>query len=88
MVAAGPRFWLAPTRLPGFQVYVLAPEAVTFTLVPAQMLGDAGENVSVGSGLTFTVTIPGAAAIQPRELVPVTEYTVAIVGQTTGPPFK
>ncbi len=88
VVEPGETFWLEPIRFPGFQVKETAPPAFRFTLVPAQMVAEDGDTEIVGSGFTLIWIVPGDAATQPSELVPVTEYTVAMVGHTTGPPFK
>lgn len=66
-------------------MYVDAPDAVMFTLLPAQMLAEAGENVSVGTGFTTTESAK-VFPVHPSEVVPVTEYVVVTVGHTTKEP--
>ena len=50
-------------------------------LCPAQMVDDAGVNVTTGTELTFTVAVLIALTQEP--LLPVTVYTVVAVGLTT-----
>ncbi len=57
-------------------------------LLPPQMVEVCGLIVRVGNGFTTINVPPGPALTQPAELVPVTEYVVPTVGQTTGPPFR
>jgi hypothetical protein len=55
----------------GDHVYVVAPEAVKFTDCPKQITGLLGETVTIGVGLTLTVT--GNVKVQPSAFVAVTE---------------
>jgi len=58
-----------PLMLPGFQLYDVAPLPVSVVDAPAQMVAEDAEAVTVGVGLTVTVTC--AVLLQP-EVVPVT----------------
>lgn len=49
---------------PGFQVYVLAPLAVSVVLCPAQMVRE-GVTVNVGVTAELTVTVNVASGLQP-----------------------
>ena len=73
VVTVGLRICVAPTRVPGFQVYEFAPVAVTLTVPPTQMLAEEGVSVMFGNGVMFTFTVPGEALTHPSELVPDTE---------------
>ena len=70
VVTAGVTTTDAPVRLPGIQVYVLAPDAVSVVGVPPQMVVCVAEAVTTGGG--FTVTVTEAVPLQ----VPVTPVTV------------
>jgi len=66
-VTEAPVVALSPVA--GAQVYVLAPLAVMITDPPAQIAGALGVLVTVGSGLTVTVTV--VVLLQPAALTPV-----------------
>ena len=61
---------------PGAQVYVFAPLAVSTCVDPEQIVADAGEILTVGTGLTVTKTV--WVSVHPPE-VPVTVYVVVTV---------
>ena len=65
----------------GVHVYVVAPEAVKFACCPKQSTGLFGVTVTIGVGLTFTVT--GNVKVHPSGFVAVTEYVVVVVGLAT-----
>ena len=52
---------------PADHVYDVAPPAVRFAVAPAQMVGE----LTVVTGMAFTVTVATAVAVQPAD-VPVT----------------
>jgi hypothetical protein len=81
VVAVGVTTIVEPGMPPGFQMYDTPPLAVRVTEVPAQTLLLVLVTLSVGSG--FTVTFRTVAAVHPATLVPVTEYEVLIVGEST-----
>jgi len=60
----------------------VAPVATITALPPGQIDAEEGVRDMLGGVLNITVTVPGPVT-QPRELVPVTEYVVLTVGQTT-----
>ena len=61
--------------VPGCQLYVVAPDALSATVAPGQIVGLFTDNVGVG----FTVTVAVLLPEHPVE-VPVTVYTVVEVG--------
>jgi hypothetical protein len=65
---------------PVFQVYVLAPEAFRFALLPEQSVELAPEMLIVG--LLMTVTVTTVFFVQLFAAVPVTVYDVFAVGFT------
>ena len=66
---AGETVILVPVNPPGFQVYVVAPEAVSVEELPAQM--EAGAAFAVTVGLGFTDTVTTTVLVQPEALDPV-----------------
>lgn len=58
-----------PVNVPGFQVYVLPPVAVKFTVPPAHTEGLPAEATIVGFGFTDITCV--ANAVHPATLVPV-----------------
>lgn len=60
--------------------YVLPPEAVRVAFWPLHILWVAGATCAVG--LLFTTTVVLAVPLHPEPLVTVTEYDVAVVGDT------
>ena len=87
MVDAGETVCVPPFRLPGIQLYVLAPEPVSVTLLPAQIV--VVDEVAVTVGEVFTVMVRVAVLVHPFAAVPVTVYVVLLVGETvTGFPVS
>ena len=70
MVAVGETVIVAPVKLPGIHVYVVAPLAVIVVLPPIQILAVIVVVVTIGNG--FTVTVIVAVFTQPFAFVPVT----------------
>ena len=70
VVEAGVTEMLLPLRLPGIQLYVLAPFADKVEDPPEQSVFCVAEAVITGEGLTVTVTF--AVAEHPLPEVPVT----------------
>jgi hypothetical protein len=69
VVAAGATVMLLPVKLPGCQVYEVAPLAVRKAGLPAQTA--AGPlTVTVGDDVTVTATVP--VAVHPDTVTPVT----------------
>jgi hypothetical protein len=66
----------------GLQVNVLAPLTLSVALLAAQTLLEVALVVSVGRGVTFTVAVTGLL-LHPL-VVPVTVYTVVVVGDAVG----
>lgn len=64
---------------------MLAPEAVSVSLVPAQM--DEALAAAVTTGRGFTVTLTVATFEQPFASVPVTVYDVLAFGETVSVAF-
>lgn len=79
-VAAGEAVIVFPENSPGLQVYVPAPLAVSVIFCPKQMRVSVATRVSTGVGDTFTCRV--SVLLQPRLLVPVTEYTMLDKGVT------
>ena len=69
-----------PLMLPGIQLYVVAPDAVSVLEAPAQM-GLVPE-VAVTVGVGVTVTVSWDVLVQPFAPVPVTVYVVVAPGDT------
>ena len=65
----------------GLQEKLLAPEAVSVVLPPAQI---ALVPVTSTTGVPFTATVTVAESIHPAALVPVTLYVVVAEGVDTG----
>jgi hypothetical protein len=63
------------------QLYVLAPLAVKVVAAPRQITVGVAATTTVGTGLASRVTV--AVEVQPPGFVPVTVYTVSVVGLTT-----
>lgn len=80
VLALGLTTILAPVW-PVLHEYEPAPTAVSVAELPAQMEEDDALILTLGAALTNTVT--DATAEQPLELVPVTEYVVVTLGDTT-----
>ena len=59
-----------PLRLPGIQVYVVAPVALRVDEAPAQMFVDDAFATTVGDGLTVMVMV--VVFVHPLAFVPVT----------------
>jgi hypothetical protein len=79
VVVEGDTDTLEPVRLPGFQVYVVAPLAPREAEVPLQMVVLVALTVTFGVAVTVTVVM--CVAVQPEE-VPVTVYTAVEDGFT------
>ena len=70
---------------PLLQEYVFAPEAVNVALAAEHIVAvGAGVIVKDGSGLTVNVTVAGIKLVHEFEFVPVTLYTVVVVGLAVG----
>jgi hypothetical protein len=68
---------VVPLRpVPGDQVYVVAPLAVSVVLVPSHIV--AGGTLITGLGFTVTTTV--IVLVQPAADVPVTVYVVVVAG--------
>lgn len=80
VVDPGVTVCVAPFRLPGIQLYVVAPLPVNVTELPVQM--DELEEVAVTVGVGFTVMVRVAGSVHPFAAVPVTVYVVVVVGET------
>jgi hypothetical protein len=61
---------VAPDNEPGFHEYVVAPEDVSVTDVPAQTVDEEAAAVTVGVVITVRVTV--RVLVQPRADAPVT----------------
>jgi hypothetical protein len=70
VVIVGATDIVVPVNANGFQLYVLAPLAVSVAVCPTQMDVGLATAVTVGLGLTVTVTV--FVLVQPTEFVPVT----------------
>lgn len=79
VVVVGETVTEAPDKLPGFHVYVVAPEAVSVEDPPAQIV--VGEAVVVTVGVGLTVMFTDAVPVQPFAAVPVTVYVVVLAGE-------
>lgn len=76
-----------PVKLPGIQLYVEAPLALSVVELPAQIVVLEAVVVTVGVGLTVIVRVD--VFVQPFAAVPVTVYVVEDVGDTvTDEPVK
>jgi hypothetical protein len=80
VVAVGDTVTDDPDKLPGFQVYVAAPFAVSVVVPPEQIVLNDALLLTEGRGLTVIVLV--AIFVQPVALVPVTVYVVVAVGDT------
>ena len=67
-ITVAPVVLLSPVE--GAHAYVLAPLAASVVLLPLQMVADAGETFTFGSGLT--VTVKASLFTHPFAFVPVT----------------
>jgi hypothetical protein len=72
---------VAESPVDGAQLYVLAPLAVSVTLLPIQIAGADGLMSMVGAA--FTVTVTTEVPIPPKASVPITVYAVVVVGFAT-----
>ena len=79
VVAVGETVTGLPDNAPGFQVYDVAPDAVSVVELPAQIVVLDAVVVTVGVGLTVMSCV--AVEEQPVD-VPVTVYVVVVVGET------
>ena len=70
VVIVGVTTILAPVKAPGFQVYVVAPDAVKVADVPAQIAVAEATAVTVRVG--FTVKFNVLVAVQPNVVLPTT----------------
>ena len=72
MVASGLTTCACPVRLPGIQVYAVAPVALTVAELPGQIAFVVANAFT--RGRLFTVTVTGVIVLgQPAELNPITE---------------
>lgn len=82
VVVVGPAVTVAPVvpdnPVDGLHEYVEAPDAVSDTLLPLQIVGADGVTLTVGKG--FTVTVTFFVLTHPFASVPVTVYVVVDVG--------
>ena len=79
MVEAGETVTDAPVNAPGFQVYVVAPDADKVDEPPEQIPAGLAEAIIVGVGLTVIATVLVPVQIP---LAPVTVYVVEVAGET------
>lgn len=79
-MVVGDTVTVVPVKLPGFQVYVDAPLAVSVVDEPTQIVGVPAVAVTVG--VPTTVTVTWLVFVQPFEPVPTTVYVVVDVGET------
>jgi hypothetical protein len=79
VVVAGVTVTVVPDKLPGIQLYVTAPPAVMFVLLPVQIDALVGVTETVGEGLTVIVRV---AVPVHAPVVPVTVYVVVVAGET------
>lgn len=87
VVVVGDTVTDAPVKLPGIQLYVEAPVALSVVELPTQMLLLAAVLDTFGAGLTVIVRVE--VLVQPFAAVPVTVYVVVVVGETvTDEPVK
>jgi len=68
-----------------FQVYVLAPEAVTVAEPPSHISVVDDTTAITGSAFTVTETAATLVLVHPAVLVPVTEYDPVAVGANGAP---
>jgi hypothetical protein len=80
VVALGVTVLLAPLPNPPDQLYVFAPLAVNTEVAPLHIAAGLAVAVTVGNGLTVTLTV--AVPEHPAVLVPVTVYVVVALGVT------
>jgi hypothetical protein len=69
-----------PLSTPGFHVYEVAPVAVKVELNPIHTAVGEAAGTTVGKGTTIKFMV--RVTLQPKLLVPVTEYKVVAVGLT------
>lgn len=91
VVDTGVAFTVAPVDAlrvaEGVHVYVVAPDAVIFTLPPGQIVGVNGATLIVGVVFTVTVTVCGEAAAQPAAEDAFNVYVIVTDGvAVTGEP--
>jgi hypothetical protein len=79
VLAEGLTTTLAPVKLPGFQVYEAAPDAVKVVCAPAQITVGLALAVTVGFGLTVRASV---LVLVQLLVVPVTVYIVVEEGDT------
>jgi hypothetical protein len=79
VVEDGATLMLLPERLPGIQLYVVAPEAESVAELPEQI---APPPVAVNAGEGFTAMDTKAVSVQPPGFVPITVYVVEVAGVT------
>lgn len=70
-----------PGMLPGFHVYVVAPDTVMVAIPPVQ--NDVSAEATIG-GAEVTCTSTESTAVHPNELVAVTVYVVVTIGVAVG----
>ena len=70
VIVVGETVTVAPDKLPGIQLYVVAPLAVIIVEVPLQIVAAVVVTVTVGEGVTVMVLV--AVFVQPFAAVPVT----------------
>ena len=79
VVIVGVTTTFAPVKAPGFQVYVVAPEAESVEVFPGQITVGEEVAVIVGPGETTTVVVAAEVHVP---LAPITVYTVVDAGFT------
>ena len=63
---------------------MLAPLAVNICDAPLQMVYEFAVKLMLGTDVTFTVTVAGVKFVQALASVPITLYTVVVVGLAVG----
>lgn len=79
--ATGDTLTVEPDNAPGCHVYVVAPLAVNVAELPEQMVEELADTVTVGTELTVTTTVLGAAG-QLAADDPFNVYVVVEAGDT------